>query len=58
MHYSQIIAEEYAKVNADGGFALTLNSTKEVDRLGFKYFSLIVAILFFVLRLLFHPHRL
>ena len=41
-------AEEYAKVNADGGFALTLNSTKEVDRLGFKYFSLIVAILFFV----------
>ena len=44
----RLSAEEYAKVNADGGFALTLNSTKEVDRLGFKYFSLIVAILFFV----------
>ena len=44
----RLSAAEYAKVNADGGFALTLNSTKEVDRLGFKYFSLIVAILFFV----------
>lgn len=44
----RLSASEYAKVNADGGFALTLNSTKEVDRLGFKYFSLIVAILFFV----------
>ncbi len=44
----RLSAAEYAKVNADGGFALTLNSTKEVDRLGFKYFSLVVAILFFV----------
>jgi len=39
---------EYAKVNSDGGFSLSLNSTKEVDRLGFKYFSLIIAVLFFV----------
>lgn len=39
---------EYAKVNSDEGFSLSLNSTKEVDRLGFKYFSLIIAVLFFV----------
>ena len=41
-------SEEYSKVDESAGIALTLSSTKEVDRLGFKYFTLIVAILFFV----------
>jgi len=40
--------EDFAKVPKDRGMMLTIDSTKEVDRLGFKYFSLIVAILFFV----------
>ena len=41
-------SENYNKVDAEGEILLNINSTKEVDRLGFKYFSLIVAILFFV----------
>ena len=40
--------EEYNAVNEIHAVMLDLSSTKEVDRLGFKYFSLIVAILFFV----------
>ena len=40
--------EDFAKVPKDRGMMLTIDSTKEVDRLGFKYFSLIVAILFFI----------
>ena len=39
---------DYARLNGDCGLDLAVNSTKEVDRLGFKYFSLIVAVLFFV----------
>ena len=39
---------EYSRLNGDLSLDLNVNSTKEVDRLGFKYFSLIVAILFFV----------
>ena len=38
----------YKKIDADGNIILKINSTKEVDRLGFKYFSLIVAVIFFV----------
>ena len=41
-------AQDFAKVSRDNGLTLNIESTKEVDRLGFKYFSLIVAILFFV----------
>ena len=41
-------SEEYAAVSESDGVALNLSSTKEVERLGFKYFTLIVAILFFV----------
>ena len=40
--------EEFAAIDADGSFDIMINSTKEVDRLGFKYFSLIIAVLFFV----------
>ena len=40
--------EEFAAVDAGGNFDITINSTKEVDRLGFKYFSLIISVLFFV----------
>jgi Na+/melibiose symporter-like transporter len=40
--------EEYARLTDDCNLDLSVNSTKEVDRLGFKYFSLIVAILFFI----------
>lgn len=38
---------ELAK-NIDGAVSMDLTSTKEVDRVGFKYFSLIVAVLFVV----------
>ena len=41
-------SKNYKKIDADGNIILKINSTKEVDRLGFKYFSLIVAIIFFV----------
>ncbi len=39
---------EYASVNEDSQFTASLTSTKEVERVGFKYFSLIIAILFFL----------
>ena len=41
-------SENYEKIDADGNIILEINSKKEVDRLGFKYFSLIVAVIFFV----------
>ena len=41
-------ADKYAAVSESDGIALDLSSTKEVERLGFKYFTLIVAVLFFV----------
>ena len=43
-----VSAEDYAKVSEGSSFSATVTSTKEVERLGFKYFSLIIAILFFV----------
>lgn len=39
---------QYEALNENLVAMLTLSSTKEVDRLGFKYFSLIVAVMFFV----------
>ena len=44
-----IVPDEYyeAVLQSDGTASGTLTSTLEVERLGFKYFSLIVAILFF-----------
>lgn len=39
---------EYASVNEDSQFTASLTSTKEVERVGFKYFSLIIAVLFFL----------
>lgn len=39
---------EFASIDPDCGFWMSITSTKEVDRLGFKYFSLIVAVIFFV----------
>ena len=41
-------SEEFEKIPTDDGLMLSIESTKEVDRLGFKYFSLIVAVIFFV----------
>ena len=41
-------SEEFSLVNADSDFETSINSTKEVDRLGFKYFALIIAVLFFL----------
>ena len=43
-----LTSEEYDKLSGDLNLDLSINSTKEVDRLGFKYFSLIVAVVFFV----------
>ena len=41
-------SDEFSLVNADSDFETSINSTKEVDRLGFKYFALIIAVLFFL----------
>ena len=41
-------SEEFSLVNGDLDFETSINSTKEVDRLGFKYFALIIAVLFFL----------
>ena len=41
-------SEEFSLINADLDFETSINSTKEVDRLGFKYFALIIAVLFFL----------
>ena len=43
-----VSAEEFAKVSETDGVAMNLVSTKEVDRLGFKWFTLIVSVCFFV----------
>ncbi len=40
--------EEFEKVSRTDTVTAAISSTKEVERLGFKYFSLIVAVLFFV----------
>ena len=40
---------EYSKISADAATITgTIQSTAEVERLGFKYFSLVIAVLFFV----------
>ncbi len=42
-------SDKFEKIdNEESSMNMNITSTKEVDRLGFKYFSLIVAILFFV----------
>ena len=42
-------SDKFEKIdNEESSMNMDITSTKEVDRLGFKYFSLIVAILFFV----------
>lgn len=42
-------SDKFEKIdNEESSMSMDITSTKEVDRLGFKYFSLIVAILFFV----------
>ena len=41
-------SDEYAKIDAENDIEIEIYSKKEVDRLGFKYFSLIVAVIFFV----------
>ncbi|SDJ59740.1 MFS/sugar transport protein [Lachnospiraceae bacterium G41] len=42
-------SDKFGKIdNEESSMNMNITSTKEVDRLGFKYFSLIVAILFFV----------
>lgn len=40
--------EDFAKVTGDTTVSGTISSTAEVERLGFKYFSLVVAVLFLV----------
>ena len=40
--------EKYASIGEDIAISAEISSTKEVERLGFKYFSLVIAILFFV----------
>ena len=39
--------EQYAKINESDALSVSLSSKKEVERVGFKWFSLIVAIIFF-----------
>lgn len=42
-------SDKFEKIdNEESSMSMDITSTKEVDRLGFKYFSLIVAILFFI----------
>ena len=42
-------SDKFEKIdNEESSMNMNITSTKEVDRLGFKYFSLIVAILFFI----------
>ena len=42
-------SDKFEKIdNEESSMNMNITSTKEVDRLGFKYFSLIIAILFFV----------
>ncbi len=42
-------SDKFEKIdNEESSMNMDITSTKEVDRLGFKYFSLIVAILFFI----------
>ena len=42
-------SDKFEKIdNEESSMNINITSTKEVDRLGFKYFSLIVAILFFI----------
>ncbi|MCR5848469.1 MAG: MFS transporter [Lachnospiraceae bacterium] len=40
--------EEFAQIDPDCGFWMSIDSAKETDRLGFKYFTLIISVLFFV----------
>ena len=44
--------EDYANVSAGDIFTGAIDSSKNVERLGFKYFTIVVAILFFVFTLL------
>lgn len=39
--------EQYASISEDVSVKAEISSTKEVERIGFKYFSLIVAVIFF-----------
>lgn len=39
--------EQYASISEDVNVKAEISSTKEVERIGFKYFSLIVAVIFF-----------
>lgn len=43
-----VSAEEYAKVSETTALTAEVTSTREVERIGFKYFALIIAILFMV----------
>ncbi len=40
--------EDYSKLSVDSGVAVEVTSTKQVERYGFKYFSLIIAIAFII----------
>lgn len=40
--------ETYDKVSSENALTGTISSTKEVERLGYKYFSLVIAIVFFI----------